>query len=149
MSVIEAMKLALEALKWEEAQTAYPSRMMTNAISALQKALANEALDKMAENARELGLDYEPAPVAEPRKQEPVAWMTKDGEIYKHECWPEHEARPLVFGDTSPPAQRTWVSLTDEERAVIGREMAKTLPNRWIDFDYARAVEAKLKEKNT
>ena len=45
--------------------------------------------------------------------------------------------------------QRPWVGLTDDERAAIGREMAKTLPNRWIDFDYARAVEAKLKEKNT
>jgi hypothetical protein len=43
------------------------------------------ALDKKAENARELGLDYEPVlkdnsnyrydpPVAEPEKQEPVAW---------------------------------------------------------------------------
>jgi hypothetical protein len=72
---------------------------------------ANEALDKMAENARELGLDYEPV------KQEPVAWMTKDGEIYKHECWPEHEARPLVFGDASPPAQRK--PLTDEQWQVI------------------------------
>ena len=45
--------------------------------------------------------------------------------------------------------KREWVGLTDDERAAIGREMAKTLPNRWIDFDYARAVEAKLKEKNT
>ena len=44
--------------------------------------------------------------------------------------------------------QPKWVGLTDDERAAIGREMAKTLPNRWIDFDYARAVEAKLKEKN-
>lgn len=31
------------------------------AITALRQAIANEALDKMAENARELGLDYEPA----------------------------------------------------------------------------------------
>lgn len=44
--------------------------------------------------------------------------------------------------------KKPWQGLTDEERAAIGREMAKTLPNRWIDFDYARAVEAKLKEKN-
>ena len=31
------------------------------AITALRQALANEALDKMAENAREIGLTYEPA----------------------------------------------------------------------------------------
>ena len=42
MSAIEAMNLALEALEWEEAQTAYPSRMMTNAITALREALAEQ-----------------------------------------------------------------------------------------------------------
>lgn len=34
-----------------------------------------EALDKKAENARELGLDYEPAPATELREQEPVATL--------------------------------------------------------------------------
>ena len=34
-----AMKLALEALEWEEAQTAYPARMMIEAITALREAL--------------------------------------------------------------------------------------------------------------
>lgn len=38
----EAMKLALEALEWEEAQTAYPSRMMVEAITALREALAEQ-----------------------------------------------------------------------------------------------------------
>ena len=57
MTKDKALKLALEALEWEEAQTAYPSRMMIEAITAIKQALA---LDKMAENARELGLDYEP-----------------------------------------------------------------------------------------
>ena len=71
------------------------------------------------------------------------------------EFMPEiHRLAELVRADerakmAEQPAQRTWVGLTDEERAAIGREMAKTLPNRWIDFDYARAIEAKLKEKNT
>ena len=61
----EAMKLALEALEGLEALLL--SMGLTHlivygdaekAITNLQKALANEALDKMAENARELGLDY-------------------------------------------------------------------------------------------
>jgi hypothetical protein len=39
-----ALRLALEALEWEEAQTAYPSRMMTNAITAIKAAL--EAKDE-------------------------------------------------------------------------------------------------------
>ena len=54
----EALKLALEALEY-----AGPSWIESRqpAITAIKDALANEALDKMAENARELGLDYEPA----------------------------------------------------------------------------------------
>ena len=72
----EALKLALEALvlnnaEWKhladsgdsgywsaEDQNHY--KQTEQAIAAVQRALANEALDKMAENARELGLDYEP-----------------------------------------------------------------------------------------
>lgn len=65
----EAMKLALEA--FESLKVTVSNRTEANVIdgvdlfpkqmAALQKALANEALGKMAENARELGLDYEPA----------------------------------------------------------------------------------------
>jgi hypothetical protein len=57
----EALRLALEALKHTE------SRFHTiawgreqDAITAIKAALANEALERKAENARELGLDYEP-----------------------------------------------------------------------------------------
>jgi hypothetical protein len=146
MSAIEAMKLALEALEWEEAQTAYPSRMMTNAITALQKALANEALDKMAENARELGLDYEPAPATELREQGPGRNHWEDGDVFER-----------IAAIKEQPAQRTWVNattwrgLTDEERAVIIE--ANTTDDHgydiWCDvIGVALAIEAKLKEKN-
>jgi hypothetical protein len=40
-------------------------------------------------------------------------------------------------------AQRTWVSLTDEEISAIDWKSNETL------HDFAKAVEAKLKEKNT
>ena len=43
---------------------------------------------------------------------------------------------------TSPPAQRTWVGLTDEERDDL-------LGNYITAEGRARAIEAKLKEKNT
>jgi len=65
----EALKLALETLEVANScvdgyyipkgKTHLPEIEL--AITALKEALANEALDKMAENARELGLDYEPA----------------------------------------------------------------------------------------
>ena len=63
----------------------------------------NEALERKAENARELGLDYEP--------------------------------------------ERTWVGLTDEEINSVRYKRDWTAP--WTDMTFARAIEAKLKEKNT
>ena len=78
----EAMKLALEAFEYIEHNYMSLPAPATKAITALREALAKpdfwegyvpepdkrqQALDKKAENARELGLDYEPA------QQEPVA----------------------------------------------------------------------------
>jgi nucleotide-binding universal stress UspA family protein len=63
MTKDEALKLALEALEdlgmkhFESTGEALYKETFT----AIKEALANEALEKMAENARELGLDYEPA----------------------------------------------------------------------------------------
>lgn len=60
----EAMKQALEALEEinklsiGENALCLPAEI-DGAMDALRQALANEALDKMAENARELGLDYD------------------------------------------------------------------------------------------
>ena len=61
--------------------------------------------------------------------------------------WLPHNGATLKAGDylyTSPPAQpaqRTWVGLTDEER----NECTQTP----FTADQHRAIEAKLKEKNT
>ena len=46
---------------------------------------------------------------------------------------------------TTPP-QRTWVGLTDEELQPIADEY-RILFGSWVE-DFARAIEAKLKEKN-
>jgi hypothetical protein len=80
-----------------------------DARKALQSIISQDALDKMAENARELGLDYEPAPVqepsfkewtqdyvrnnihklkstppaAQPAVQEPVAFVAPNGDLRK------------------------------------------------------------------
>ena len=67
MTKDEALKLALVAfgeIDWSN-NSQWQSDRAKVAIATLKEALANEALDKMAENARELGLDYEP-------EQEPV-----------------------------------------------------------------------------
>jgi len=44
-------------------------------------------------------------------------------------------------------AQRTWVGLTDEEIVLIVAECAAS--HQHTDIHFARAIEAKLKEKNT
>ena len=160
MTKDEALKLALEALEWEEAQTSYPSRMMTNAITAIKAALANEALERKAENAKELGLDYEPCcyggiahdchagkgcQIAERLKtsakvkDEPVAVI--DSTISGHIDWlctffPK-QGTPLY---TAPPQRKP---LTDEELSK--------LEGTYIGRRLARAIEAAhgIKEKNT
>jgi hypothetical protein len=77
-------------------------------------------------------------------KDEPVAWgMKKDGVILDVICPDEHDREegsytvPLY---TTP--QRTWVGLTDEEIENIYMETMNFQLN-------ARALEAKLKDKNT
>jgi hypothetical protein len=97
-----------------------------------------------------------PVEVVEPEpEQEPVAWMhiqgrhqelshfpLDDGEISRG--WEQY---PLY---TTPP-QRTWVGLTDEEIKPCWHEACQTdleLTSQLVVY-FARAIEAKLKEKNT
>lgn len=57
----EALKLALEALEVATTPLARDRQEVLRAQAAIREALADCALERMAENARELGLDYEPA----------------------------------------------------------------------------------------
>jgi hypothetical protein len=123
--------------------------------AAIKQALA---LDKKAENARELGLDYEPADGTQVSK---VWW---DGEklmakpipledIYQ----PVQEPVATLFGslpvyDTPPAAQRQWVGLTDEEVYPLANEhLHYQMEGYEVSgiYNLAQAIEAKLKEKNT
>jgi len=90
------------------------------------KMTKDEALERKAENARELGLDYEP--------------------------WEKFCDLNCVWTDHHPDcklAQRTWVGLTDEEIDKAWRSVDYTVPWDQHRIDIARAIEAKLKEKNT
>jgi hypothetical protein len=60
MTKDEALKLALEAFEYIEHNYMSLPAPATKAITAIKATLANEALERKAENARELGLDYEP-----------------------------------------------------------------------------------------
>jgi hypothetical protein len=132
MTKDEALRLALEALENAEYGDYY-KKELNEAITAIKEALANEALEKMAENARELGLDYEPA-------KEPVAWEQFYPDMGKPQLTPPQ-------GIYYTPPQRTWVGLTDEEIKRIGKlDLDSNYFGLWYDF--AKAIEAKLKEKN-
>ena len=76
--------------------------------------------------------EYIPMP-----KQEPVAFASHGVVNWIADKQFQHEA--LLY---SAP-QRTWVGLTDEEISAIDWKSDETL------HDFARAIEAKLKEKNT
>ena len=87
------------------------------------------------------------------RKTEPVAWMTDYENIMHandHARWVKFDGGKGFerFSDyviplyTAPP-QRPWVGLTDEEIN------SWDLPDKPTVAQFARFVEAKLKEKNT
>ena len=85
----------------------------------------------------------QPAPVQEPVHQ----WREKHS-AYWYDGYPDnddgggpYETRTLYA--TPPAAQRPWVDLTDEEISHMWRNSPPA------SHDFARAIEAKLKEKNT
>jgi hypothetical protein len=171
----EALKLALEALETWLPTLPYLIEKKKAAINAIKQALA---LDKKAENARELGLDYEP--VLEPVAGQPlpcpfcghIGLDFSDGETYRWgvascggcgaSCgdvrreYPDksewHIEAIAEWNRRSPAAQRQWVGLTDEEITAIVREAARGAAIKRdgsTSERIAQAVEAKLKEKNT
>ena len=126
MTKDEALKLALKFVEDSECGTA-------DLEAHIKEALAQDALDRKAENARELGLDYEP-----------VAHMNQNGVVRKvgYEWGPNNTFTALY----ATPSQRTWVSLTEDEISLIVAECSLVSPS---DHYFAEAIEAKLKEKNT
>jgi len=106
-------------------------------------------------------LSQPPLPV-----QEPVAWGVFEGNLHDMYFTEEDaqelarlkgthaEVRPLYAAPPVPvQPQRQWVRLTDEEIERRQEEFAEleNIPfskNDWLWF-YTKAIEAKLKEKNT
>jgi len=118
---IDAMKLALEALElWSPA--------------------LGHALNKRAEAVVALRAAIEQA-------QEPVAWISESENLLSWDKFYDHMT-PLY---TVP---RQWQGLTDEEIVAIELNPRQYYDGKSLRFDlsladFARAIEAKLKEKNT
>jgi hypothetical protein len=120
----EALRLALEAL--------------TNAYWPTDSDLLP------AHNIKECGEAITAIKAALEAKDEPVAWVNQErNTITWDKLYPDMDA---LY--TTPP-QRTWVGLTDEEIAIVEDEyiVDYRIPagSAW---NFAKAIEAKLKEKN-
>jgi hypothetical protein len=129
----EALELALEALDWSNKEIndwrddAYgydpvDHPEIITAITAIKEALAQPA-------------------------QEPVAEVVED--YFSKQVKGTNNWHALPNGTklyTTPP-QRPWVGLTDEEILDLYHEFVDFLESD--DLEYERAIEAKLKEKNS
>lgn len=84
-------------------------------------------------------------------EQEPVAWNSGVQPLYPQ--IKDGETISVEYLETTPQPQRTWVGLTDEETIAI--ELCLRIPTGHGDAydlslrDFARAIEAKLKELNS
>jgi hypothetical protein len=131
------------------------------------------ALNQKAENARELGLDYEHEPIAVKRMMEWVYVLKRRSDNGQHmniqsgltagTCWefaielenfikhtnsPQIAINPETVGYVAP--QRTWVGLTDEEIKAFDtwhdnreEEVGWCNPSEIVAY-----IEAKLRSKN-
>ena len=128
MTKDEALKLALEALEeaWYHVGTFQPTEKAIDLYDEARAAI-KEAL-------------------AQP-EQEPVGQLLEDAFGRGQVMWfnkPKDES--MLY--TTPP-QRTWVGLTDEEITELQHEIKVRLMGTYKTEDIYRAIEAKLKDKNT
>ena len=154
----EAMKQALEALESDPLSHAgLVSRKQ--AITALRQALVDaddtsekrvdETVKTEHDRAVELGKAYERGWNAALAQQEPVAWLSTDCIGERYLCFTKPKDNDPVQPLYTAPPRKQWVGLTDEE-------IQKVVSKKWWDWEdlfdiegFSRAIEAKLKEKNT
>ena len=126
---------------WQEGKPDLHDRKVALRV-ALRQAIANNTLDKMAENEKELGIQIQPADVSETNfgniTDEPVAWQWLNTANFR-----KTKPKYAECGSWNPlytrPQRKEWVGLSDEDIRQLGLS------------NYTQAIreaEAKLKEKN-
>ena len=118
------------------------ARLALEALDCIYSPLHVREINKVgaAMSALREALAEQPAPVPEAHKQEPVGYFS----VNDYGRWEENEG---TYGEplyTAPPKQ--WVGLTDEEINSVCYKRDWTAS--WTNTSFARAIEAKLKEKN-
>ena len=145
MTKDEALKLALEALKWSkphaDAEITY-----NEAITAIKEALAQPEQEPVAwidefGNVFPLGAQRGPKHLNEPMKPLYTAPPQRKPQIWEHEGY---DALCQELELWKAEAQRK--PLTDEELQPIADEY-RILFGSWVK-DFAQAIETKLRSKN-
>jgi hypothetical protein len=142
--MIEVLKQALEAL-----ELALRSHGVMLLSDPPQDAWKTYGVDG---NARQAITSLRQA-IAELESQEPVAWGVFEGNLHDM-FFSQEEAQEMAelkgtHAEVRPlyaTPQRTWVGLTNNELQPIADEY-RILFGSWVE-DFARAIEAKLKDKN-
>ena len=145
---IKAMKQALEALETH----ASIGIKADKAITALQQAISaaeKQELVILAAEQKPVTLKVNGIP---PFKSPPVdvidaAFHVSDWADRNN--WKNWRIGYCCSVDCTAPQKREWVSLTDEEAMQTWEGIIKYAPSEMRIKDFAKAVEAKLREKNT
>jgi len=116
---LAAVKQALEALtvlldEWTPARQAQLKGM--EAVTALQSIISQDAMHRLAKNARDLGLDYEPAPLQEPSFKEWTQDYVRDN-IHKLKstppaAQPAEECAAILYRDHN---ENPWVHVIQKD----------------------------------
>jgi len=132
--MIKAMKLALEALECINSPLNMTElRSVGRAITALRAAIDEASMQRLTDVQQEM-------------EQKPVAWIDKErGAISFMNGTYGPNWKPVY---THPP-RREWKGLTDEEIDRVWRSVDYKISYDNFRLAIARAIEAKLKERNT
>ena len=107
----------------------------------------DEALNKKAENARELGLNYEPDPVAWAHHSTFKNLNSFEQSRYSATLAKKQTNACCIPLYTTPP-QRTWVGLTEKDICEAAVKSQEGISPRNDTLRFAIAIEAKLRSKN-
>ena len=151
MTKDEALQMALDTLKSLQAWPETPENFKrVRAIESIEEALAQPERAECDGGQCGIGGYCKQCPKTQP-EPEPVAWMHNFIDYVITKNRPTDITRnagrwtPLY---TAPPAKE-WVGLTDEEVAEMHHEIKVKGMGAYKTEDLYRAIEAKLKEKNT
>jgi hypothetical protein len=114
----------------------------------------NYCTPKVTPNVDAVNISQERVDETAKREHEPTLWFAihHDGNVKyttdsaRAKGWKESGAYRVVRDYYTAPPKREWVGLTDEEILAVARDHYN--PHQRSEISFAKAIEAKLKEKN-